>query len=218
MKNIILLFVLISFSSAAYAQRNKEFQIRGGLGWSVYSSESEFAYTFSGLTFSNKNKDNAATVHLPLEFRYEITRRFNVGLDMKIGSYLYDPDSAEGKSNRFFVIGIGAEYNFINKDNFRWYGGIGINTCMLELQSDYSALGIAFSDISNYKGGGFRLNTGLLWFFARHLGLNFNLGFDSHNFKLDEFKRNGQNIDLSAIEGTLKVKGVDGTLGLVLRF
>lgn len=218
MKKIILLLLPFFILTTAQAQRKKEFQIRGGLGWSIYSTEVEFTTYYAGLTFKNKSSDNAATVHLPLEFRYEISQRFNLGLDLKIGSYIYDPDSADGKSNHFVVIGIGAEYNFINKDNFRWYGGVGFNTCLLELENDYEVLGVPVAQVDDYKGGGAKINTGILWFFASHIGLNFNLGFDSHNFTLDTHKINGQEQDLSNIDGKLTVKGVDGTLGLVLRF
>ena len=155
---------------------------------------------------------------MPLELSYEISQRFNAGLDMKFGSYLYDPDSAEGKSNNFFVIGIGLEYNFISADNFRWYGGIGFNSASLELEENRTNLGVPVKSIGKYSGGGFRMNSGVLWFFAGALGLNANLGYDSHNFSLDDLTVNGQPQDLTYVEGTLKTSGVDLTIGLAVRF
>ncbi|MFI5220218.1 MAG: outer membrane beta-barrel protein [Bacteroidia bacterium] len=217
MKKIFLCFISTLIVAAAYAQRKKEFQIRGGFGFAVYGTTTEFAYTPSDPDLVLKDEDGAATVHLPLELRYEISQRFNLGLDLKWGSYLYDPDSSEGKANRFYVIGFGAEYTLVNNDNFRWYLGAGFNAAGLELEEDYTFLGLPVHQVATYSGGGFRLNSGVLWFFAGPFGLNFNMGFDSHNFKLKDLEQNGQASDLSDIEGSLTVKGADFTLGLVVR-
>jgi hypothetical protein len=213
-----LLFLLLLIAISAQAQRKKEFQIRGGFGFAAYATTTEFTYSAFGLTFTTKNDDGAATVHMPLELRYEISQRFNLGLDMKWGSYLYEPDSGDGKSNKFFVIGVGLEYNFINADNFRWYGGLGFNSASLELEENSTFGSTPVKQITRWSGGGFRLNSGVLYFFAGALGLNFNLGYDSHNFSLDEFEVNGQSQNLSGIDGSLDVGGMDLTLGLAVRF
>jgi hypothetical protein len=203
---------------SAQAQRKKEFQIRAGFGFAAYSTTSEIVFTSFNPHLTFKEDDGAGTIHMPLELRYEFSRRFNAGLDMKFGSYLYDPDSSEGKSNSFFVIGVGLEYNFISKDNFRWYAGLGFNTSTLELEETSDYLGTPVKRIYNYEGGGFRLNSGVLWFFSNMLGLNANLGYDSHNFSLKEGETNGQPFDLSQVDANLDVGGVDLTVGLVVRF
>lgn len=218
MKKIILFLILFLAVVVVQAQRDKEFQIRGGFGFAVYGTTSEFTFTGFDPDVVLKDEDGAATVHLPLEFRYEFSRRFNAGLDIKFGSYLYDPDSSEGKSNRFFAIGLAVEYNFISNDNFRWYAGLGVNSSVLNLEEDYTLFGNYIHQEAFYDGPGVRINTGIMWFFAGPLGLNANVGFDSHNFKLDELHQNGQQIDLDDTEATLSVKGVDITLGLALRF
>lgn len=217
MKKPILFLILLFVTAGANAQRKKEFQIRGGFGFAAYATTTEFTYSLFGFNLTSKNDDGAATVHMPLEFRYEFSQRFNAGLDMKWGSYLYNPDSAQGKSNKFFVIGIGLEYNFITKDNFRWYGGMGFNSASLELEENFTLLGTPVKRIMQYSGGGFRMNSGVLWFFGTTLGLNANLGYDSHNFKLDSVEDNGQAWNLSNVNGTLNVRGMDLTIGLVLR-
>jgi len=217
MKKIFLGIISVIVFTAAHAQRKKEFQIRGGFGFAVYGSTSEFAFTAYDPDVVFKDEDGAATVHLPLELRYEISERFNLGLDIKWGSYLYDPDSSDGKSNRFFVLGIGAEYTLVNRDNFRWYLGAGFNAAGLELEENYTSFGIPINQVATYSGSGVRINSGLLWFFAGKLGLNFNMGFDSHNFSLKDLEHNGQAFDLTNYEGKLNVKGADFTLGLLVR-
>ena len=68
-----------------------------------------------------------------------------------------------------------------------------------------------------YNGGGIRLNSGVLIYLGDVVGLNFNLGFDTHNFTLEEYEQNGAKQDLSKIDAKLKLSGLDGTIGLVLR-
>lgn len=217
MKKIFLAVIAVALFTSADAQRKRELQIRGGFGFAVYSTTSEFSYTATDPDLVFKDEDDAATVHMPLEVRYEISQRFNLGLDLKWGSYLYDPDSSDGKANRFFVIGIGAEYTLVNRDNFRWYIGAGFNASELELEENYKFLGLPVHQVANYSGGGFRINTGVLWFIIGPLGLNFNAGYDSHNFSLTDLEQNGQNVDLTNYDGKLTVKGADFTLGLVIR-
>lgn len=214
-KTSLLLFAFLILSFKSFSQKG-EFQLRGGVGLAVYGTKSEFIFDFFGFKVNQTEEDGAATVHVPLEFRYGITNRFTAGLDIKIGSYLYDPDSAEGKSNRFFVIGPHAEFNMIAKENFRWYIGAGFNMAALELQEDKDET-VSTRYISKYAGAGLRLNTGILWFFADPIGLHFNMAFDSHAFKLKNHSVNGNEVDLDNIEGKLTVKGADIVLGLVLR-
>jgi hypothetical protein len=216
MKKCSFLIAVLMVSVKGYTQKG-EFQIRGGAGLAVYGTQSEFVYDFFGLKIYQTEEDGAATVHMPIELRYGFSNRFNAGLDIKFGSYLYDPDSAEGKSNRFLVFGPHAEFNLIAKENFRWYLGAGFNTAVLELQEDKEEV-IPTRYISKYAGAGARINTGILWFFSRPLGLHFNIAFDSHAFKLKNYSVNGNEVDLENIEGKLNVKGGDIVLGLVFRF
>jgi hypothetical protein len=216
MKTLLPLITVLMLSINGYSQKG-EFQIRGGAGLAVYGTKSEFIFDFFGIKFYQTEEDGAATVHMPIELRYGFSNRFHAGLDIKFGSYLYDPDSAEGKSNRFFVMGPHAEFNLTAKENFRWYIGAGFNMAALELQEDRDEV-IPTTYISNYTGAGVRINTGLLWFFADPVGLHFNLAFDSHAFKLKKYSVNGNEVDLENIEGKLHVKGGDMVLGLVFRF
>lgn len=216
MKKLLLFIPLALSLYIAEAQSEKEFQIRAGLGWSVYGTESEFTLKTGFGNFTTRETDGAATVHLPLEFRYGFNERINAGLDFKFGSYLYDPDSSDGKSNRFVVAGIGGEYAFIAREKIRWYGGIGINGCSLVLEETDELTDT--KTVLTYSGGGFRLNTGLMVFLIGGFGLNFNLGYDAHNFTLRNYEVNGTEIDLDNIEATLRVAGVDGTIGAFFRF
>ena len=215
MKRILVLsgILLLIMVTQVKAQRDKEIQIRGGFGWSIYKTD--FQWKSGGTEY--EDEDGALSIQLPLEFRYELTERWNLGLDMKFGSYVYEPDSAEGKSNRFFVFGIAGEYTIVNKDNFRWYTGFGIHTASLVLEETSEDAVIEKKEEWTYRGGGIRLNTGVLIYLGDVVGLNFNLGLDTHNFTLEEYEKDGAKQDLSKIDAKLKLSGLDGTIGLVLR-
>ncbi len=214
MKQFIVIIFTVLIHQISFAQRPKEVQIRAGLGFGIYGTKSEWG------SEGHKIKDSggALTLYLPLDIRYEFTRRFNAGLDMKVGSYMYDPDSADGKSNAYVVIGLGGEYNFKTEEDFRWYGGAGINFANLVLEEKNQVNSTLDKEEWSYTGFGFRFNTGVLIYIVGDLGLNFNLGFDSHALKLKKYKQNGNKIDLDNFDATLKLNGVDGTVGLVYRF
>ncbi len=214
MKQYLIILVLLLTWHTTSAQRPKEFQIRGGLGFGLYGTTSEFGTDKS----KTKDRGGAVTLYFPLDLRYEITRRFNIGLDMKYGSYLYDPDSADGRSNAYYVIGSGAEFNIKNEEDFRWYAGAGVNFSGLMLEETNQPDKAIDKENWNYSGFGFRFNTGVLIYIVGDLGLNFNLGFDSHAFKLRKYKQDGNEIDLDDFDAKLKLYGVDGTVGLVYRF
>ncbi|MFN0188135.1 MAG: hypothetical protein ACKVQV_05485 [Bacteroidia bacterium] len=211
--SIILWMFCMLFVGAVEAQRDKEFQIRGGFGWSIYKTD----FQIKSGAYESEDEDGALSIQLPLEFRYELSEKWNLGLDMKFGSYVYEPDSAEGRSNRFFVFGIAGEYTIVNKENFRWYTGFGIHTASLVLEETSDDAIIDRKEEWTYRGGGIRLNTGVLIYLGDVVGLNFNLGLDTHNFTLEEYELNGEKQDLSKIDATLKLAGLDGTIGLVLR-
>ncbi|MCZ2277967.1 MAG: porin family protein [Bacteroidia bacterium] len=216
----LLLTLFLIYSLPVLAQKG-EVQLRAGLGAAVYSTESEvsFSFTLAGLPFSivQKEEDNAVAVHIPLEFRYGLSNRWNLGLDFKFGSYLYDPDSAAGKSNAFMAIGPQLEYNLVNKESFRWYLGLGFNYAILKLEDNMDEVPPMRYN-RNYSGSGVRINTGIIWFFTTPLGLHFNAAFDSHDFQLNEYRINDDKISLDNLKGSLYIIGADIFAGLVLRF
>lgn len=196
-------------------KRAKEIQLRAGIGFGVYKTNSEF--TWDNNTLVDRDTSGAVTRHLNLDLRYDVTRRINVGLDMKFGSYLYDPDEDnEGKSNVYSVLGLTGEFAIVNKPNFRWYTGLNLHVSILEItekdaQNDEQTL--------RYGGGGLKLNTGTLFYFGdSNFGLNVNIGYDGHSFNLREYTINSQEVDIAELNGSLRASGVDLNLGLIIRF
>ena len=202
---------------AQTAGRQKEIQARIGFGVAGYATEYQLTYDLLGTNIIDRDTSGAVTRHLNIDLRYEFHTRFNAGLDMKFGSYLYDPEEDnEGKSNSYVVIGLGAEFNIVNKPKFRWYFGLGLNRGALSIREESTTSN--YKEEAIYSGGGFKLNSGILVYLGNSpFGLNFNLGYDKHTFNLDTYTQNGSSQDLSNIDGELIARGVDMTFGLVFR-
>jgi hypothetical protein len=232
-------FLLSASLSLAQSDRPKEFQIRGGMGISGYEHTTSISGQLSiqlipgfpaiPIPVQVNETGGAMTVHIPLGMRYEITRRFNVGLDARLGSYLYDPANGESdsnKSNQFWTVGPAVEYNIVGRDNFRWYAGFGIHAVRLQTNEvinggTFPMVGaLVVENEMKWKGLGTSLNSGLIWFVAGGpFGLHLNLGYDGANMELESFRSTlpflgSQDIGAS---GTLGVTGLKADAGVVLR-
>lgn len=219
MKKLFAFCISVSLLFNTLAQRENEFQLRAGFGWGAFATTGEWSYTSGGITFTENDTDGAVAIHLPIELRYELHPRFNAGIDLKFGNYLYDPNDStvQDNSNHFESFGFGLEGTLVRHENFRLYLGLNVNTTSLTLTDHIDWFGDTVTETQLWRGGGFQANIGFLAFFSKPIGFNFNLGYDSHTFKLKTFTRDGQAQDLTGWSGELKVRGVNGTLGLVVR-
>ncbi len=221
----VLSTILLLGAYAASAQRDKEFQIRLGTGAAAYSTESNLKFSIATPwgVYNDEHKDTggAATIHLPIELRYEIRERWNIGLDMKFGSYLYeDTQENANKSNAFRSLGIGAEFVALNKNNTRIYLGLCLNSTLLEMMEKIKVGQEMMTSTMTWRGGGAKINVGIMQYFGNSpIGINFNLGADSHAFQLKDWKYPTANslLYLNSSSGTLNVQGIDVALGLVFR-
>lgn len=215
----IITLSLLMLTFVMSAQRNKEFQIRAGIGGAGYATFSDFGYNIGALTVRDQDTSGAAATHFNLDLRYELTRRLAIGLDFKVGSYIYDPEeNNEGKSNGYVVSGINADFSIVNRDRFRWYVGLGFNVTNLEIRERKTAGPLVLDNTFTYRGGGFKFNTGIIKYFGDSpFGVHFNIGSDNHRLVLDEVIQNGNSINISNIDGELKLRGLDFCFGLVVR-
>lgn len=219
MKSYLLLCLLAVVGVTANAQRAKEFQVRAGYGLGAYKTETKLSYTWGNFSVSDDTTDGAATAHFPVELRYEVSERVNLGLDMKFGRYLYAPeDRMSGRHNKFTIIGLGAEVNIFSDDDARVYIGGGFNTGTLEM---YDVIGVGLINLSQktvYKGNGVKFNLGTVFFIKNGpIGINLNLGYDRHNFILKSYEIEGTLQNITNFDGSLTASGMEINGGLVFR-
>lgn len=219
MKKTTLFFIALLFSTFLYSQREKEFQVRASYGLAGYATLSETKFTALGFEVSDSDTSGAATQHLNLDLRYDFTNRITAGIDLKLGSYIYDPEEDNsGKSNSFVVVGISGEFNLLSREKSRLFLGFGLHRSDLELRERDTNAGIVSEAVATYRGRGIKLNLGYSKFFGNSpIGFNVSLGYDSHNFDLENYTIDNSVINLSNYEGTLQARGLDFSLGLVFR-
>jgi hypothetical protein len=226
--SIAVSFVVFANVCSSQSDRAKEIQIRTGVGISGYNSTTNINYDLIGAPIVQSTTGQAGTVHFPVEMRFEITRRINVGLNARFGSYLYDPEVTESseKRNNFWALGPAAEFNIANRDHFRWYAGLGIHAVKLNTYETFNTDPIPFFGVltaensMKWAGLGSSLHTGILWFIAKSpVGLNFNIGYDGVNLDLKEFKTVLPIVGPQTVisTGTLAATGTKIDLGLVFR-
>lgn len=218
MKNTLSLMVLLFAAKFIFAQNQEEFQIRVGYGLAGYKTGLHFSYKENNTKLSFDTTDGAATSHLPIELRYQFKNRFNVGLDMKFGKYLYAPEDKGNKSNKFSIIGYSSEFNLVNVESTRVYLGLNVNRGSLEMKEKKFDFAGEYTETAKWSGAGFKLNLGICHFINDGpIGLNFNLGYDQHKFYLRSISRDGTDYDLSNFEGYIKLGGIEANVGLIVR-
>lgn len=216
---ISILFAVIAFQGMAQSDRSREFQARIGYGMGAYGTKSELTIRDQNTTFSSSDTSGAVTQHLNFDLRYELSERFALGVDMKFGAYLYDPeDDNTGKSNVYRVTGLKGEFNISKRPNFRWFVGAGLHASRLVISEETTALGITNKEEFDYRGIGLSANSGIIKYFGDGpIGMFFTMGYDGHSFILDEYTINGQAVDFDEIDVTLDARGIDLSLGLIVR-
>ncbi len=189
MKKFLSVILLFTSACAIAQDREKEFQLRIGYGLAFYATDLEYSYNDGTFEFTLQDEDSAATSHVPIELRYELHPRFNLGIDMRFGKYLYDKNEDNtGQSNSFSSFGLGLEGVIVSRPKFRWYLGLTLSTTNLEISQTSGTNKETFQ----WGGGGTRFYTGISWFIADGpVALNFNMGRDARNFDLKDFTSDG---------------------------
>lgn len=220
---VAMLVVLLSgFTASAQNKRPREVQLRTGFGFAAYRTLGETVYKYNNSTETDRDTSGAVCRYTPLDLRFELNHRWSIGPEFKFGRYLYGTlDSTSNityRANHFTIVGIGAEFAIVSRPGFRWYTGLGINTAGLFIEEEQQN-GTRRDRFSlMMRGGGFRLNTGIIAFFGKlPLGFQYQMGYDSHNFNLKAFSINYTNGNLQNISSTLRTAGIDLHFGLVLR-
>ncbi len=219
MRNLLTVLILTSAITAFTQDREREIQARIGYGITGYQTDINYTYDDGTTRIEFNDTDSAVTSEVPIELRFELHPRFNLGLDMRFGKYLYDQDEDNtGKSNSFSSFGLGLEGVIVSKPAFRWYGGLTLSGINLEIEDRVEAGILTYTEKFNWKGNGTRFYSGITWFIADSpIGLNFLLGYDSRSMDLKEYTRDGSSQDLTNISGKLKVNGPEVIVGIVLR-
>lgn len=204
-----VLFLLTSAS----AQFNDKGTVHLALGVAGGAHGTEYKTTIHifGGNYSDTETDGAATITVPIELDFGISKKFSLGLFLEPGSYL---DSSATESNSMALVGLQPRFYFINGDRFAWMGSLQLGAAGLKIERDE-----AFTESSaTYAGGNFGLGTGVVFQFTDLIGLQLHMRYMTTNMKLRDYTLNGNDVDLDDYEAVLRTRGVAFQMSLGFRF
>lgn len=204
--------VLFLFTSAS-AQFNDKGTVHLAVGVAGGAHGTEYKTTIHifGGNYSDTETDGAATITVPIELDFGISKKFSLGLYLEPGSYL---DSSATESNTMALVGLQPRFYFINGDRFAWMGSLQLGAAGLKIERDE-----AFTESSaTYAGGNFGLGTGVVFQFTDLIGLQLHMRYMTTNMKLRDYTLNGNDVDLDDYEAVLRTRGVAFQMSLGFRF
>lgn len=213
MKKFILGFsaLLICHFVAGQALEKGTFSFNLGFDGGVHGTESR-TY-FNDDLVGTPDTSAAGTSLFRLNAQYHFLNRLSAGLDFRIGKYIEDPDNMEADGNSVSLYAISLRFYPVNRDKFNLYLGSTLGLSALEINRKTTTL-IPLSQQYKYSSGHFGLESGFNWYFINRFGLNFCLGYLTQNYTMNEFRVNGNELDLSNQKYKLKTIGLNLGIGL----
>lgn len=196
-------------ASDSWAQYNDKGTIHLAIGAAFGGHGTEYETTFLG--FRDTDTDGAATVTVPIELDFGISRKFSLGLYVEPGSYL---DSSATESNSMALIGLQPRFYLVNGDRFAWLASLQLGAAGLKIDRVEPFLETS----ATYAGGNFGLGTGVVFQFGDLIGLQLHLRYMTTNMKLRDYTVNGDDVSLDDFDATLRTRGVAFQTSISFRF
>lgn len=216
MKKIILFFTLVS-PVVTFAQSHTPMTISAQVGVDGAGHGTVYENKYNG-TVLDRDTSGAATVMYPVSVHVNVFKWVSVGLVFQAGSYIEDPDNAEANGNKARFLSGEIKFYPVNKDKFAWYLGFRFGGSHLEINRLIDIVGVKVPYQYQFSGSNFGAFTGFNWYFAKNVGMYFNLGYTSNNFLLTDYSINSTAQNISGFDNHMWTKGANASLGLALRF
>lgn len=209
---LLLTGALITLGSGAMAQHNAPgtLHIAAGVALGAHATTYEQTVQVLGVNVTTRKNDGAATVTVPIEVHYGISRAFSLGLSIEPGTYL---DSSATRRNGLFLLALQPRLHIVNKDRFAWTAALHLGLNNLRI-TDGS--GATASD-ARYGGGHFGLGTAVIIGFSDRLGLGLRLRSLHTTMPLRSYELNGTVLSSDLFKAVLRTNGVLFQASLCLR-
>lgn len=218
---IILLLTMLLLTQPIFSQREKEIQMRIGIGLGAFTSTIDWTYKHPSFpSYNDKYDETFRMKSLPIEVRYELSERFNVGADIVFDTRneIVDEEltGTDDKSNSY---GIAVEYNILNKPHLRFFAGLHLSYCNLELDNNvYIGPDMSYSLLTYWNGAGVKVNLGFMAFIKQSpFGIHFNIGIDGRQMQLTEITFGDEKQGIEGTTATIQYSGIDANVGIVFR-
>ncbi len=214
----LLSIALFTHSSFVWAQSHEQGTVSFQVNFDAAVYATHYSNKFNGTEIESKD-DGAATTLLMFNAAYNPFRFLSIGLNAGTGSYLEDPDDAEADGNSYRRLGLDVKAYYLNHDRFNMFFGVQSGVTGLEINRKTVIVAPLYStQQQKYRAPYLGLNTGFNWYFAKYVGMNMQIGYSAHGFKLYEATLSGNKIDLSNSDIRLKTGGVHFQVGASVKF
>lgn len=216
MKKVLLAILITCLlpqfgKTQSHSKKTLSFNLDYDLG--IHGTVSEYYYQN---TLIDQDTSAAGTKLIRLDVQYNIFKFLSAGLTFRKGSYIEDPENAEADGNSVGIFSLGFRLYPINKDKFAMYFGLNFGGSNLEINRKYTFITTSAHHYE-WSSPHFSSELGFNWYFGKGVGMNFNLGYSSHNYNLKKYTINGNQQDLTNQKHTFLTKGVHIGIGLAVR-
>jgi hypothetical protein len=216
MKTLLLSFFVLA-GSVVNAQSHTFGTFSFNFDYDIGGHAVEFEQTYDDGTNSitaNKDTSGAVTSLFRFDGHFNVLRFLSVGLHMRNGSYIEDPENTQNKGNKVSVVGLGLRGYLVNKDKVAWYAETTFGGSNLTMNKELTFI-ITIPYQYKFRGSHFGVGTGLNWYFANNLGMNFEFGYTTQKYTMTDYTLNGEKQDLTNWDNRLTSAGVHFNLGFV---
>lgn len=210
----LLLHTLIAFSPVIlFGQAQDQNIISFSAGYDAGIHGTLYTSQYQNNDPSSPDTSAAGTQMFKLNGQYNIFKFLSAGFDLGIGAYMEDPENASAAGNRISTYALSLRLYPVNKDKFVWYFGADIGGSRLTINRVITFI-VAIPVQYKWKSPHYRFDTGFNWYFTDRIGMNFGIGYSTHNFLMTYYEIDGEEQDLTNWTNRLKTKGVHLNLGL----
>jgi len=215
MKKSILISLLFLLPFIVKAQHETEnFQLKLGVGITSFKTITNSKITILGIPVELTDTTSESSKIIPISMLVGVRDWWSLGLYGRIGNFYPDSGGTASRKNPMYSFGFGTELYVINTDIFNLYLGGGAHFTILTVYQTTPLISNEFK----YVGWGPTGNFGFNFFPLPVLGLNFNIGYEAHNLKLNEWFINDNPQNMSNIDVMSRAKGLHIGAGLNLMF
>lgn len=215
---ILILVIGVAYVLKADAQSHDKGTVSFQLNLDLGAHGTNYTATYKGTQIENKD-DGAATVLMMINASYNPVKFLSIGINTGFGSYLEDPENAEADGNRNRRFGLDVKTYYLNNDRFNMFLGAQAGASGLEINRKTVIVAPIYSTQQyKYTSPFFDVHTGFNWYFAKFIGMNMQLGYSAHNFKMKKATISGTQIDLTDYENRLKTRGIRMQVGASIKF
>ncbi len=213
---ILLLAILDLKESKAQSHDKGTFSIQLNYDGGLHSTHNKTIY--KGVVIEDKN-DAALSRAFILNASYNPIKFLSVGINLGKGAYIENPDSIHNDGNVYNRIGIDVKGYYLNHEKFNMFLGVQTGFSKLVIHRKAVLIGTAYAtQKSIYNAPYLGLNTGFNWYFTKYVGVNMQLGYSTHGFKLIKSYINDTQLNLSDYDIGFKSNGAHIEFGVSVKF